>query len=402
MSSKPWSYSAHIKGGDRLDYKLPISLRMDKTPNLQNGIEILSTSDVSVLCLNYQSYGNGADGYLALPTRSLGLFYVVASYQPYSSSYKANIVVISAHHNTTIIVYPKRNAVVYYRGLRYDDTASLMHKKMVLGKLEALYILGSSDLSGTTIIASKQVSVISGVSRSRLATSRSNFLEAFQLPTSLWGYQYILTNMGIAAKTPGDIFRIFAYKNNTIVETAYWIKTLSSGKYTDLILDKDLASFVKCNKPCQVIQYIRGVAISRKYAEPTMIVLPSVNQFLSYYRVVLPYVSEYYDSTTIVIKTDQTHGLYMNGIKLNGLEWKRINGTEYSWTFVRFLGSNTVTVYHISPAVTFGLIVFDLGSSASYVYSGGYALGNHSHGKLLFLLFVFNKCVKFYLKIYSR
>ena len=380
LSSKPWNYTVHIEEGESLEYKLPIFLRMKPHKYLQNGIEIFSTRDISVLCSNYQRYGTAADGYLALPTNTLGLVYVVASYQPYSSSHRANIAVISAHNNNTIIVLPNKDAIIHYRGLSYDHTNSLLYITLVLEKLEALYISGSSDLSGTIIIASKPVSVISGVNRSPRSGS-DNFLEAFLLPVSMWGYQYLLTTVVKIDKTQGDIFRIFVYKNNTIVKTAYWTKVLSTGKYAELILGKDLASFVNCSEPCQVVQYIRRERIGEKNTEASMIVLPSVNQFLSYYRVVLPYYgSKYYDSITIVIQNQHIDGLYMSGIKLNGLQWKKINGTQYVWTVVSFSDPSTMTVYHTSTAVKFGLLVFSWNNDVSYSYSGGFGLRNFSNG----------------------
>ena len=388
--TKPWNYTFHIVGGHTFDYKLPISLRMDKLKSLQDGIEILSASDISVLCLNYQSSflsTSEADGYLALPTGSLGLIYIVPSFQPYNSAYRTNIAVISAHSNNTIIVFPNKNAVIYYRGLWYDDN-SLLYITIVLKKREALYISGSSDLSGTIIVGGKPITVITGVTRSRLST-RPHFLEAFLLPSSLWGYRYILTSVGKTSKTRRDIFRIFSYQNNTIVKTAYWIQNVPCGRYVELLLEKDLASFVNCSKPCQVTQYIQEVTIGGRYAAPSMIVLPSEDQFLSYYRVVLPYGSKYYDSITIMIENDKTQGLYANGINFNSLDWKRVIGTKYVWTFVSFSGPSIVTVYHNSSAVKFGLLVFGWDSGgASYAYPGGYALRNHSDGNLLVYLFV--------------
>ena len=358
---------------------------MEKTKYLQNGIEILSTREISVLCLNNEGYRRAGDGYLALPTNSLGVVYVVASYQPYSTSYRANIAVISAHNNNTVIVLPNKKAVIYYRGLWYDDSTSLLYITLVLEKLEALYISGSSDLSGTIVIASKPVTVISGVDYARILGS-SDFLEAFLLPVSSWGYEYILTTVGAMDKSQGDIFRIFAYENNTVVESAYWTKMLSSGAYTELMSQNNLASFVKCSKPCQVVQYIRPHNIGGKYADPSMIVLPSTSQFLSYYRVVLPRGSEYHDSITMVIQNEDIEGLYMNGLKLNGLRWERINGTNYVWTVVSLSDPNTVTVYHTSSSVKFGLFVFGWNDGASsYAYSGGFGLHNNANGKVLYL-----------------
>ena len=190
-----------------------------------------------------------------------------------------------------------------------------------------------------------------------------------------------MTTVRTSDKKKGDVFRIFAYENNTVVENAYWTKVLSSGSYTELKLEENLASFVTCSNPCQVVQYIRGELVDGKYADPSMIVLPSVSQFVSYYRVVLPYGSQYFDSITIVIQNEYSEGLYLNEIQITGAEWKKINGTNYVWRVVSFSNQNSVTVYHTSSAVKFGLLVFGWNNGVSYAYPGGLALSNFSNGK---------------------
>ena len=380
QSSKPWNVTVHIKGGENLQHKLPTSLRMDQSKSSLNGIEILSTSDISVLCLNSQGYDYAGDGYLALPTYTLGLVYVVASYQPDYYYSLANFAVVSAHENNPIIIIPNKNVVIQSRGLSYSKGAC---QYVTLDKLEALYISSWSDLSGTLVTSRNPVAVISGVEQAKPggSTNRNDFFESILSPVSLWEHYFILTTFGTLYKREGDVFRIFAYQNNTIVETGYWTKILSSLKYTELELGQNLATFVRCSKPCQVVQYIRGEQIGGKNADPSMIVLPSVNQFLSYYRVVLPYASKYYDSITVVIEHKHVKGLYMNGIRLNDLEWKNINRTKYVWTVVRFSDPSTVSVYHTSSAVKFGIFVYGWSNDASYAYPGGFALKKFSSGE---------------------
>lgn len=379
--SAPLNYTTHVEGGEILEYKLPISLRMTGTGEQMNGVEILSTSNISVVCLNY--YSGSVDAYLALPTADLGFDYVAASYQPYDQNSRANLAIISAYDDNKITVIFGENAVVRYRGVLYDKSSSLLYVTLVLDKLEALHISGLSDLSGTIVIASKAVVVISGVDRAKPLGSAGSYdmLESFLLPVSLWGKHYILTTVRTSDKKKGDIYRIFGYKNNTVVESAYWTRVLSSGEYTELVLEEDLASFVTCSEPCQVMQYIRGEVVDGKYADPSMVTLPSVSQFLSYYRVVLPYSSEYYDSITIVIQEDYSDGLYINDLKISGEEWKTINGSKYVWRVFSFSGHSTVTVYHISSTVKFGLLVFGWNSGISYAYSGGFAFSNFPEGK---------------------
>ena len=255
-----------------------------------------------------------------------------------------------------------------------------MYATVILNKLEALQIFGSSDLSGSIVIANKAVSVISGSYKAKPTGSEGYFdmLVSFLLPTNLWGKQYILNTVRSTDKKKGDIFRIFAYKNNTVVRSANWMKALSPGKFTELDLEDDLASFVNCSKPCQVVQYIRGESLDGKYVAPSMVVLPSVNQFQSYYRVVFPFGSEYQHSVTVVIENEYSGELYVNGINISSVEWEKINGTKYVCKALSFSAEKSVTIYHSSPVIEFGLIVFGWNIHVSYAYPGGFAFSNLS------------------------
>ena len=369
------NYTTSIKAGEIFEYKLPLALRMTGTGKQMNGIEILSTRNVSVTCVNHNS--GTADAYLALPVSTLGLTYVVASYSP------GNLGIVSAYDGNKVSLLLAKDAVLNYQGLSYDKGTPFVYATVVLKKLEALHIYSSSDLSGTVVIASKPVAVISGSHLAKPTGSVGywDILESFMLPTHLWGMRYILSTFGTIEKKKGDIFRIFAYENNTVVETAYWTKVLSPGTYTELDLEANPASFVKCNKPCQVVQFFRGELISGKNADSSMIVLPSVNQFQSYYRVVFPFGSEYHDSVTIMVENEHHNELYVDGVRISSEGWKDINGTKYVWKVLNFAGHDSVTIYHSSSAVRFGLLVFGWNIHMSYAYPGGLAFSNIVKGK---------------------
>ena len=349
---------------------------MTGTGKQMKGIEILSTRNISVTCVNH--YTGTADAYIALPVSTLGLTYVVASHSP------GNLGIVSAYDDNKIILLLVKDAVLNYQGLSYDQGIPQVYATVVLQKLEALHIYSSSDLSGTIVIASKQVAVISGshIAKPSGSNGAADILESFLLPTHLWGMQYILSTFGTIEKKKGDIFRIFAYENNTVVESAYWTKVLSPGTFTELDLEANPSSFVNCNKPCQVVQYIRGEYIHSKYADPSMIVLPSVSQFESFYHVVFPFGSEYYESVTIMIESEYKNGLYVDGIQINGERWKKINGTKYVWKVLHFADHDSVTIYHSSSAVKFGLLVFGWDNYISYGYPAGLDFSNISNSKV--------------------
>ncbi|CAB4021449.1 Hypothetical predicted protein, partial [Paramuricea clavata] len=370
-SSVPLNVAIHMKEGDFLEYGLPRSLRMQGIQN--NGIQVSSTMNISIECFNYYT---GGDGYLALPTDALGVTYVVASYTPYNSVARAKIGIVSIHDETTILIQPIKNAVIEIGGTAYTHAGPI---HVFLGKLQSMQVTSESDLSGTMIFASKPVSVVCGVDLGIPGgTGSYDRLESFLLPVTQWGKQYILTTVGSTNKKQGDIFRIFAFENSTVVHSAYWIKVLLSGTYTELILGENLTSFVNCNKPCQVVQYIRGETIGSKKADTSMIVLPSIKQFKSYYRVLCSHISGFYSSATITIEERLTNGLFLNGVKMSYLNWIKISGTKYVWTVVGMPGTKLATFYHSSRDGNFGLLVYGWNGDNSYAYPGGFTFQHYS------------------------
>ena len=377
-SSNPLNVTFYVKGEEFLEYSLPLSLRMTGKQN--NGLEISSTENISVVCLNYDNYYGLGDGYPALPTYALGILYVVPLYQRYSSSYQTKIGIVSAHDGNNIIIKLSKSGKMYYDGMWYDHGSPFV---LSLNKLQSIQLVSANDLSGTIIFGSKSIFVTSGVDGARPGTSGYiDKLESFLLPVTQWGKEYILTTVGSMSKSQGDIFRIFAYENDTVVESGYGKKVLSSTHYTEIMIGKNLTSFVNCSKPCQVVQYIRGESIGGKNADTSMTILASVKQFMPYYRIVFPsYASRFYHSITITIKKEYTNGLYLDGVKMANLTWKKINGTRYVWTVMNIPETKIATISHLSPEVTFGLLVYGWNGVVSYAYPGGMSLKNSIFGK---------------------
>ena len=379
-SSRPL-FTSHIQAGKVMEYKLPNVLRMEGTNIQSKGIEVKSTKDITVFCLNHGS--TTSDGYLALPTNALGTVYVVASYQARSSS---NFGIISGNDETNIRITLNTIGTITYRGISYSKGSSF---SITLDKLETFHMSHSYDLSGTIITANKPISVLSGDKCANVGGGACDHLAAFLLPVKNWGKEFVVATTGSMNKGVGDIFRVFAYENNTIVRRAgREISDLSSGEFTEIDLGGgDLASSINCSKPCQVVQYVKGYRTGFGYhADPSIIILPSIKQFLSYYHVNFFALSHYRrHSVTLLIKRSYNDGLVMNGIRMRGLPWETIIGTEYTWTVANVSTFDSVTIFHTSPEATFGLLVFGEGNYVSYGYPGGFALTHTSDGKIIFL-----------------
>ena len=379
-SSRPL-FTSHIKAGKVMEYRLPNGLKMQGTNIQSKGIEINSTNDITVFCLNH--FHDTSDGYLALPTNALGTIYVVASYQ---ARWSSNFGIISGNDETNIRITLNTSGTITYRGISYSKGSSF---SITLEKLETFHMSHSYDLSGTIITANKPISVLSGDKCANVGGGACDHLAAFLLPVRNWGKEFVVATTGRMNKRVGDIFRVFAYENNTIVrEDSGEISVLSSGEFMEIDLaGGNLTSFINCNKPCQVVQYVKGYRTEFGYnSDPSIIVLPSIKQFLSYYHVNFFALSHYRrHSVTLLIKKSYNNGLVMNGIRMRGLQWETINGTEYTWTVVDVSSFDNVTIFHTSPEATFGLLVFGEGNYVSYGYPGGFALTHASDGKTIFL-----------------
>ena len=376
-SSRPL-FTSHIKAGKVMQYKLSTSFRMQGINTGRKGVEVNATEDITVFCLNHEVSYYTSDGYLALPTNALGTVYVVASYKP---NRLANFGIISVNNETNIRITLNAIGTITYRGISYSKGSSF---SITLEKLETFHISHSYDLSGTIITANKPVSVISGDTCADVGAGACDHLAAFLLPAKNWGKEFVVATTGRMNKRVGDIFRVFAYENNTIVRRADRESALSSGEFTEIDLaGGDLASSMNCSKPCQIVQYVKGYRTDiGYYADTSVIVLPSVKQFLSYYHVVLFTKSAFTRHyITLLIKNCYNNGLIMNGTAMNGLHWETINGTDYTWTVVNVSGFDSVTIFHTSPEKSFGLLVFGEGVHVSYGYPGGFAL----NGKTIFV-----------------
>jgi hypothetical protein len=372
-SESPLNVTFHMKKGESLHYSLPSSLRMQSKQT--NGILVSSTTEISLMCLNYHSSYYG-DAYLALPTHALGITYIVPSYKPYDGNSRAKIGIISTHDKNKILIQPNRVSTIQYDGTWYNHGNPL---QVSLDRLQSIQLTSTSDLSGTVIYATKPISVVSSVDRARIGNSGLvGRLDSFLSPVSQWGQHYILTTIGSAQKSRGDVFRVFAYENNTVIKSGNWTKVLSLGMHVEISLDETLASFVNCSKPCQVTQYTRG---ERNGCRASMIVLPSVKHYLPYYRIVSSYTSNFYSSVIVTIEERHTNGLFINGLKGDNLDWMRVTGTKYVWTVVGTPGTEIATFYHSSPEIIFGMLAFGWNNDISYAYPGGVAFEHHTTGR---------------------
>ncbi len=195
----------------------------------RRAIRLTSRAPVSVSVINARQGSSGA--FPALPVDAWGQSYTVTALPAVSSpptvdpnEITSQLLITAAYDGTVINVYPSTNVSQWNTGERIRDTLNRGETWLLLANTTQ-GVLGSMDLSGTTIEASKPVGVVAGHVGTPLS---GNPIERFdnqrysawhsvtQMPTenslNEWGTEYVATPM----REGGDRFRIIALQGTTV------------------------------------------------------------------------------------------------------------------------------------------------------------------------------------------
>ena len=359
-----------IKAGKVFTFTVPGSFRMARTGIEKKGIEIKSTAKIAVIGANYAF--RTSDAFLALPTTTLGKTYVVATRlnsHGLISTYEMNIGIISQRDGTKVTITLKTKGYFNYLNSTYTSGQSFT---ITLAKLETFHLIHNNDLSGTIVTSSYPVAVVSGSPCEAIGAGYCDHLVSFLLPAKKWGKQYILVP-AIDSKSTGDFYRVFA-SQETMVKSRGLTTNLRRGEFLEINLTKNaLSSLVSCDKPCQVVQYLKGAVLNRK-PDPSTIILPSIEQFATSYKAVPILEREQFSNYIIIIIEEKSKdALKFNKTSDVKLNWQKVKDTEYAWAIHNI--SAPVDIESCNHDKKFGVIVagyklYD--SRQSYGYPAGF------------------------------
>ncbi|CAG2187837.1 unnamed protein product [Mytilus edulis] len=304
----------------------------------RKAIHVKCDIPVSIYGLTFTGYA--VDGFLALPSKSLGNKYIVSSFtpwkkfKPYSNS---NFGIIGIDQSTNVTIYFRiAGGSVTYNNIQYrnNDTLSIH-----LTQFDTFYLSSHYDLSGTLVTASSPVAVMSGVRTSYLRNGWGNHMEEMILPNEQLGRDFIVP-------------KLFQEFEN------YDIYTLQS------------------SAPVQVQLYCNGVSST---ADAFMVTLPSVQHFKSSYT--YPVVNDFVYSNppehfyiTVIVQSNARKGLRLDDkdiVKYEMISNITLESTLYSViTVEQSVGLHEIKQQHDIP---FGLIVYGRNQYSGYGFPAGFA-----------------------------
>jgi hypothetical protein len=242
------------------------------------GIHVTATLPVSVYGVSRILTSLSVDGYVGLPTNSLGTEYIALGYKNSSSTDTSGtfFAIVATANDTTVDIVPTVPTAGrtgrYSISLNRGQTYQLMNINTPSG-----------DLSGTVITSTKPIAVFGGQRCANVpAVGFCDHLIEQLPPTTAWGNTFV--TLPLATRLNGDTFRFIASDDGTTVRVNNEpVATLNRGEFYEQIIVA--AAHISSDKPILVAQYSNSSSFSGSQGDPFMMLVPPTNRFLGSYTV---------------------------------------------------------------------------------------------------------------------
>ncbi|XP_033752348.1 uncharacterized protein LOC117336084 [Pecten maximus] len=328
------------------------------------GILITSTKDVVVSGSNAES--ESYDSFMALPTDVLGTNYSAVTFVP--SVQACQVLVVGVNNDTDVSVTlgsALGDAKVTYGTVEYAAGSTI---NVSLNRFEMFQLQSSGDLSGTRIISNHDVAVFSGNINTYVGskTHLGSHLVEQLTPVKTWGRTFILAPIPY---TYVSVFFLFlASEDGTTIQVTGDFESMNydvdAGDTIQIEFPYSRIGHLVANKPISVFEYSQGYTDLFSSKNPTMILIPPIEQFATTYTFGTPSnsVSNYF---VFMIKKEDYEGLKYDGgnFPLSSVYLKTMPESEFVTGSI-FISTGSHIVRHSSPYVTFGGFLY--GSAQGY------------------------------------
>lgn len=352
LSGNGFSEQFTLAAGQNRDIVLPHNSMLLMRDQVENwGIYVTATKPVTAYVINFQTYQT--DGYLGIPTSSLGTHYQAIGYVGLLGyGYRGNIAVVAPENETQVTI----------------TGASGQPTQITLSQGQT-YQYASDDISGFRIDSNKPVAAFSGSDCSNVPeyVGACNQLLEQLIPVSSWGKEFV--TLPLASRQNGDTFRIFASEDGTTFTINGAVQpTLNAGKFQETVLTA--ASHIESNKPVSVVQYSNGSQYDNTAGDPFMMQVPAVTHYANRYNLTTPASGIASNFVNITIATAELNQLRVDGEDIS-VSSIAIGNSGYSGiSFPVSIGSHSFTT---TNGAEFGIALYGFDTFDGYGYPG--ALG---------------------------
>lgn len=393
------------KPNDIIEFVLPVTVAQpyyktdrDPTPKeavyRQQAVHIVSKDPIIVYGVTRYQYTS--DGFLAIPVSSLGKEYIVASYgdvgdngTSFGQYMPSQSFIVAPYDGTKVAVTIGGNLITRTPGgMKTGETKSWTLNK---GDVLAMASFGkAADLSGSKIVASKPVGVISGNYCAYIPnmpeTGYCDVTEEMELPTNTWGKSYHVTK--IFGRQKNSIIKIFAKEPNTKIfidgqhkaniQTAGGVEGIGyierrpgDGAPNNFIISGD--------KPISITQYNPGQDDDGVSSDPFQIVLTPIEQFMNEITFNTPGIGDgsgfARNYINVVFQLDE------KGNMPEGLEFASVSNSAFTWESVSGkFGSFFDTFTSAVEGKSYGMKTIKLSKDGVYKIRSPYPFTAYAYG----------------------
>ncbi|XP_013383271.1 uncharacterized protein LOC106153735 isoform X14 [Lingula anatina] len=368
---------------------IPNTLRMEGSKVENKAILVEATDDVVVYGINREPFSN--DGFLALPVTALGRDYYAVTYSPPTVKTELGVVAIQDMTFLQITLPSRAGMVAEFEGTNYTSGQVISR---ILNSYQTLQLQSWFDLTGTHIHATnfgtgRDIAVFSGNIRTSVGTgdSRDHLVEQLP-PVTAWGDTFAV--VPIPGRTSiGDLIKIIASADNTIVETresniARRIHFFSrAGDSKNITTNPNSYLYINSTAPILVTQIVFSQLSSNEPADPSMIVVPPMQQYQTSYSFTTPKYSgavansDYTNYVLIAVHRSAKDTILDNNEWLNAaglVIWGNIPGTELVGASFN-ISSGRHFIRHFTYTTPFMAILYGTADRESYAFPVGMKTG---------------------------
>ncbi len=381
---------------------------------------IEASKPVSVYVMNSKS--TTSDGYMALPVDSWQKEYMHCSYYDnYESStnkFANGFLVLGSEDKTTVTVElrgygTKSIATLKNRNESLEDEITFRINEGQVYQVESDGLTrGEFDISGSSVIATKPIGIISYHWRAVIpifTSSSRDHLCAMPMPVATWGQKYASVCLERNGSKKGDMFRVMAAEPNTNFNVKWydletrefingksgflknkgdWEEVASHMSSSAEALSVTGSSVFEADKPIFVMQYSYSGGWDGSSYDPFMWPITSVEQYIPSTIVQAPSNKSFAENYINIIALHDTNDVAKEGLKSIAFDGTKITDKVPSFTTNRIPGTNLYWArFKIAPGpheikgdgeATFGGYIYGFKSVDSYGWPAAMALRNLS------------------------
>jgi PKD repeat protein len=378
-----------VAAGSEVKIALPGQALMDHNAvdlSADLGVHVTSLDDVSVFGLS--NYVWSTDGFLALPTKSLGQNYRVLGaqgfvYAPPSGYLYSRMGIAATTDSTHVTITPAFSNVLSgrQRGIPYSITLNRGQFYQA-----AAVDLTDDDVSGTLVEADQPVAVFGGHDCDSMPPGVAGFCDHLieeMPPTARWGRRFV--TVPLATRNGGDTFRILAGTDATHVSiNGELVATLAAGEVHQQIVAEPAQ--IEADAPVLVAQYANGALwdnLAGLHADPFMMLFPPVEQWQASYQTVSPALASdvFAHYVNLVAPTAAAGSIQVDGSSIPASSFVAIGTSGYSGAQLPLAAG----AHSLTGTVPFAAVMYGFALTDGYGYPAGYELSDSGDVKQISL-----------------